>query len=239
MKMFKHAAVLVAASAIAVGSASAQYTVGTPGSGQGTTYPFGQGAGYTKFQQFLDASYFTGPLNINAVTFYRTANTTGTFQQGTFSLFLNTTTTTLANYSFNNPPANETIANRMLIGTVTIPNATTTAPTLTFTGLGMYNYNPTAGNLLIDVDFTPIGGFFAFGRATFDTFTDPVGNQSNLVATSSDPQALFGGTASSRGNGLVATFGVTTTVTPEPSSVVLMAAGLAGLFAVARRRKMA
>jgi hypothetical protein len=235
MHSLKRATTLIVASVVALSSASAQATVGTPGTGQGTTYPFGQGAGYTKFQEFLSASYFTAPLNINAVTFYRTANTAGAFQQGTFSLFLNSTTTTLANYNFGNPGANEVVGNRRLIGTVTIPNATTTASTLTFTGAGAFTYNPAAGNLLIDVDFAPVGGFFAPGRATFDTFSDPVGNQSNLVATASDPQALFGGTASSRGQGLVATFDVAPTVVPEPSSVVLMAAGMFGLLVAARR----
>lgn len=236
MKSVKHAAAILLASAMTAGSIAAQVTVGTPGAGQGTTYPFGQSAGFTKFQEFLAASYFTGPININAVTFYRTTGTTGTFQQGTFSLYLNTTTTTLASYNFSNPGANEVLANRRLIGTVTIPNATTTAPTLTFAGGGTFNYNPAAGNLLIDVDFTPIGSQFATGRATFDTFTDPVGNQSNLLATASDPNVPFGNTASARGSGLVATFGVATVV-PEPSSVVLMTAGLAGVLVAARRRR--
>lgn len=238
MKLFNRAAVLLLSSSVALLSASAQVTVGTPGAGQGTTYPFGQSAGFTRFQEFLSASYFSAPLNINAVTFYRTANTTGTFQQGTFALYLNSTTTTLANYSFSNPSANETVANRKLIGTVTIPNATTTAPTLTFSGGGMFSYNPAMGNLLIDVDFTPIGSQFATGRATFDTFSDPVGNQSNLVATASDPNVPFGNTASARGQGLVVTLGVASTVVPEPSTVVLMAAGFAGLAVVAGRRKM-
>lgn len=239
MKLFKPAAVLLLASAFAAESASGQVTVGTPGAGQGTTYPFGQSAGYTKFQQFLDASYFSNAMNVNSVTFYRTTGTTGTFQQGTFNLYLNTTSTTLANYSFNNPGANEVLANRTLIGTVVIPNATFTAPTLTFTGLGQYMYNPSMGNLLIDVDFTPIGSQFAQGRATFDTFSDPVGNQSTLLATASDPNIPFGNTASSRGRGLVATFGVAAdTVVPEPSSVVLMSAGLAGLLVAARRKKL-
>jgi hypothetical protein len=237
MKSFKYAAVLLLG-ALTAATASAQITVGVPGSGQGTTYPLGQGAGYTKFQQFMSSSYFTSPFTVDAVTFYRSANSTGTFQQGTFSLYLNTTTTTLANYSTNNPAANEVLANRTLIGTVVIPNATTTAPTITFSGLGQYMYNPALGNLLIDIDFAPVGAQFAVGRATFDTFGDPAGNQSMLVATISDPNVPFGSTAGSRGRGLVTTFGVAATVVPEPSTYALMSAGLAALLVVARRRKL-
>jgi hypothetical protein len=238
MSLLKRVTVLVVASAVAVGSVSAQVTVGTPGAGQPNNFPFGKSAGYTKFQEFLNASYFTAPLNINAVTFYRTANTTGTFQQGTFSLFLNSTTTTLNNYNFSNPSANEVAANRKLIGTFVVADAATTAATIKFTGAGTFNYNPAMGNLLIDVDFTPVGGFFGGGSATFDSFSDQVNfNQSNLVATSSDPNVPFGYNASARGSGLVATFGVASTVVPEPSSVFLMSAGLAGLLFAARRKK--
>ena len=228
MIRFTKFAVALAVSAVAASSAAAQVTVGVPGNAaNGTTYPFGMAAGFTKFQQIYDASLFSAPFGINSVSFYSKLNS-GTLQQGTFNFYLNTTSTTIAGSNGGNPLANETVANRKFFGTLTVGNATTNAPpVLTLAGT-TFNYNPASGNLVLDIDFTPVGSLFATGRASFDQYYDP------RVGTSSDVQAFLGVTNGIRGTGLVTTFNAS--VVPEPSSVFLMMAGLAGVGFAARRR---
>lgn len=226
----------LAMSAVMAATASAQVTIGAVGNAaNGTTYPFGFSGGYTKFQQIYDASLFTAPLSIGSVSFYSKPGTQ-ILQQGTFNFYFNTTTTAPVGVNTGNPGANEVVANRLFFGTFVI-GANVDAPSvLTFTGTSAFSYNPAAGNLVLDVDFAPIGNFVNSGRAAFDQYFDEQGT--TKVATSSDPQALFGGTAGVRGRGLVTTFGASQiAVVPEPSTVLLMSAGLAAIVAVGARRR--
>jgi len=222
---------LVAMSAIAVSAASAQVTIGTIGNaGTGSTYPFGFSGGYTKFQQVYSSTLFTSPLSIGTVSFYSKPGTQ-ILQQGTYNFYFNRTATAPANVNTGNPSANET-GPRQFFGTYTIGANVDAPDVLSFAG-ATYFYDPTGGNLVLDVDFTPIGNLVNSGRAAFDRYFDVQGT--TLVATSSDAQAFFGTTAGSRGSGLVTTFGPSTTV-PEPSTIAFVAAGLAAVFVLKRRR---
>ena len=230
------AAATIAASFAVASIASAQVTIGTVGNaGTGSTYPFGFSGGYTQFQQVYSSSLFTGPLNIGAVSFYSKPGTQ-ILQQGTFNFYFNTTSVSAANFNTGNPAMNDVAATRQTFGTFVI-GANQDAPNvLTFTGTSAFAYNPLGGNLILGVTFTPIGNLVNSGRAAFDRYFDQPG--STLVATSSDAQAFFGITAGSRGTGLVTTFAPSTTV-PEPSTMVLLTAGLAGIGLWSRRRSRA
>jgi len=226
------------ASAMIAATATAQVTIGTVGNaGSGTTYPLGFSGGYTKFQQVYAASLFTSPFSIGTVSFYSKPGTE-ILQQGTFNFYFNTTSTAPSAVNTGNPTANEMVANRSFFGTFVIGAGVDAPSVLSFTGTNAFNYNPASGNLVLDIDFAPIGNLVNSGRAAFDRYFDVPGT--TLVATSSDPQAFFGVTAGSRGSGLVTTFGPKAggmAVVPEPSTVVLFSAGLAAMGLVGYRRR--
>lgn len=226
-------AAAVLASVLAVGSASAQVTIGTIGEpSSGTTFPFGYAVGYTKFQQIYSASLFSSPLSIGSISFYSNPGTQ-VMQAGTYTFSFSQTSVAPGGITTGNPAANET-GPRQAFGSVTVA-ARTDAPSI-FTVLGStYNYNPSGGNLVLNIDFVNSQGFTFDPRASFDRYTNPQGQV--LVAATSDRQ--FQGTTGATNNiPLVTTFGPSTTV-PEPSTYVLMAVGLAGLAFVSRRRTIA
>ena len=236
MNLIKRGTALIAASTIALAGASAQTTIGVVGNGaNGNTYPLGFSGGYSKFQQVYNASLFSGPLSFNNISFYSKPGTQ-ILQQGTFNFYLNTTSVDPTAMNYGSPTANENVANRQFFGTYTV-GANIDAPAVVSFAGNTFNYNPAAGNLVLDIDFTYVGNFINQNRAAFDSYFDP------RVSTASDPQALFGSTAGSKGAGLVTTFasgGVNTfAVVPEPSSVLLVGAGLLSLLVVARKRKSA
>ncbi len=219
--------------AVAASGAAAQVTIGTPGAaGNGSNYPFGHSGGWTKFQQLYSSTLFTAPLNIGSVSFFTKPNT-GILQQGTFNFFFSTTTVAPVDVNTSTPSANVT-GPRQAFGTLTIAANTAAPSVLTVTG-SPFLYDPMQGNLLLEVDFTAIGGGFAIpARAAFDLYRDAPGEF--LVSTASDRQ--FGVLASNgiRGQGLVTRFGEANVV-PEPESVLLMVSGLVGLAMAVRARR--
>jgi hypothetical protein len=118
--------------------------------------------------------------------------------------------------------------NTQLFGTFSIGGASPPALSfLAFNGAA-YNYNPAAGNLLLDVRVSSIT---AFGSTFFRSRNNaPGGNYS---------RAFDFGTGF-EGFGLDTRFrGGPTQVVPEPSTYVLLATGLGAVGFVARRRKQA
>ena len=116
----------------------------------GNSFPFG-GNG-TRYQEAYASSYFPGPIAITAISFFGGG---GNLYAGTYQVSLSTITTSvnsLSNTNFNSNLG----ANNTMFATVALSG---TAPaTLTFTG-GPFNYDPSQGNLLVDIQIiNPVSG---------------------------------------------------------------------------------
>ena len=224
-------------------SATAQTTVGTPTPGEGNCFPFscnstsspsGQDIDY---QQLYSSTAFSGPISFNTISFQDSGLN--------FSNF------------FPNSPPNPSL----LAGDYDITFSTTSSPLGTeyqigpvsntetfyagylpssgdFTGFsiagGTYHYDPSQGNLLIEV--------VASNQAVTPNVGQPV-NSYEAEDTSGDVLSRAynetGGSSNSDGDGLVTTFSTSTAVSaaPEPSTWLLMFAGIGGIGLMMRRAK--
>ncbi|MCC6242422.1 MAG: PEP-CTERM sorting domain-containing protein [Gemmatimonadaceae bacterium] len=217
------------ASALLAAPITAQVTIGTPNTVQPNSFPFGSSVGFTTFQQIYNGSLFTGPLNINSISLFNSRGS-GNLQAGTFNLFLSTTTVGAS--GITNTPANNRTGPLTAFATVTYASNTAAPGMLTFTG-APFAFDPLAGNLLFEVQFTPIG--FNTNAAFFDRIgvNDAARSQ---VGTASNTSLVFG-TNGSPNSGFVTQFGEAgVSVVPEPGTWALMAFGLTGLAMVARRK---
>lgn len=200
-------------------------TFGTPNVGQGDCFPFGCPSFHNQFEQVYSSTGFTDPLTISSISFYNSIGT-GVLGYDSYSVYLSQTTANPASLS-DTPSANIT-GPETLFGSY-VANGDATGSVFTLSGTG-FNYDPTLGNLLLDIKFTVKS--YNQNIAYFDLAT------TSTVGVVSD-ESPFAGDDDMKGKGLVTTFnlGSTAAVTPEPATMTLMAIGLVGMMPAFGRRK--
>lgn len=217
---------LLACSALAT-PAIASVVVGAPGdAGSGNCFPFGCATG-TTYQQVYDASNFSAPLAINSLSFYNTQYNSGTqhVNTGNYTISLSTTSKAV------NGLDTTVFANNIGADDLTVFSGDLSGQTIVFGGrldialTSTFNYNPSGGNLLVNITYGggSAGGVFLDARnGTFGTISSRAQN--------------FGSAYDSYG--LVTGFDVAGSTVPEPASWALMVAGF-GLVGSALRRRVA
>lgn len=223
---FSLSAALLAASAL-FAPASAQVTVGTAEPGTGNCYPIGCNEGLTRYQQVYSSTAFAGVTSISAFTYFHTQYQPGIgfYSAGTYNFSFGYTSMAVNGLS-GNLNANVT-SPQTLFATLIIAPGTSSAPsTFTVNGNAAFNYDPTLGNLLMDV--------------TIDNVVSQNSTYLDVDESGSSTSRAFGmgGDGTADASGLVTRFETgTTTVTPEPASFAMVGVGMLGLGLIARRRK--
>jgi len=187
----------------------------------GNIFPFGGTVGTlgTVYQQvYASFNFGFGPVLISEIDFFL-SDCCGTLNTGTFNIFLSTTSAPVDGLNTTNFDANRG-ANNTLFGSFALGGI---APlTLAFTGPAFF-YNPAAGNLLVDVR----SSITSSGSAGFKANN---GDAGGVYSRAHDFGTGFAG------YGLQTRF-ISTVITPEPASILLVATGLAGIAVLCRRRR--
>src|SRR3974390_41178 len=219
------------------GPAFATIIIGLPPDpGNGNCFPFG--CSYSgEYQQVYSASQFSGPIEIGDLEFYNTKyNSSATsMNSGTWTISLSTTSAnwnTLSSNFASNIGANHTV---VFSGNLAQPWAF--GDTLHIDLSTPFLYDPTSGNLLMDVS---VSGAIAGGIIFFDTngFNGGGDNGNTFLGR---VFCLGGGPCGTSGfvdagYGLVTGFSTAQSV-PEPASLALFASSLGALGLLGWRRK--
>lgn len=216
--------ILFLAGFAAAASFGATITVGVP-IGSSNAFPFtgtSPGGMGSRYQQAYSASDFTEAMAITDISFFR--QQTGTFRTATYSLYLSTISAGIDSLSVANFDANRGSDNTLF---ATLSLSGSLPAVLTFSG-GPFLYNPTSGNLLLDVTVTGIG---TSGNGGFEWQSSSSGTFSRYYDFSNPALA-------SVGTGLVTRFDYNTAI-PEPQSFGLIGLGLAGLLGIKRKIRSA
>ena len=175
-----------------------------------------------EYQQVYSALDFSGPVLITAISFPELYATQGS-EVGTYSIRFSTTSAGVnglsTTYAQNIGADNSVFTS----GSFALQGSS-----LTFTGTNPFFYNPKNGNLLLDV----------FNYGVTGAGGDPV----LMFGPSPDTSRVYNGggqgTPVADNRALVTTFTYTsvTSVTPEPSGVILLGTGMLALTGLARKR---
>jgi len=221
---FKFVLAVLVTAAAAGASRAASITVGDGNSGDGNSIPFSGGyqtiLNATEYQQVYDASFFgSSSVSIESITFHAWRDS-GANADGTYTLSLSTTSKAVNGLDAtmsNNLGANDTV-----IFSGPLPAY---GPTLTFHGAQPFVYDPTQGNLLLDI---------AISGVTSGSVAFYIAQNVDFVGSS----RMVDGTAiGTNGIGLVTTFGIGDGAVPEPASLAMLATALPGALILGRPRR--
>jgi hypothetical protein len=217
--------------------------IGTPAdAGDGNCFPFGcVRPGGDRYQQVYAASNFLLPFTITDISFFNTEFVTGGDQNsGTYNFWLSTTTKAVNGLDAD---MNANVGTNELFGSFVLTGGA--PPVLTFaTTTGGFVYDPSLGNLLLDIQIT---GISHVGTSTAtEVYLDA--RNGTALPTQFSRMHNFGAVPAGFANyGLVTMFEGTTGsgsdvnsvvgVVPEPGTVFLLATGLVGLGMATRRRQ--
>lgn len=199
--------------------------IGAPASLASNCIPFGC-AYAAEYQQVYNQGQFSGPITITGLDFYNTQTNSGAtaMNSGNWSISLSTTSADWS--SLSSTFASNLGANNTTVFSGNLSQPWTFGDTLKINFTTPFTYDPSEGNLLLDVfaSGTSSPGGLLFFDANF-------GN--SYLGRVYD----FGGSAVNSGYGLVTGFetGEASPI-PEPSSFLLLGTGLMAAAGMIRRK---
>lgn len=202
----------------------------------GNCYPFmcndsGTNVGPSiDYQQVYSSTAFSGATTITSITWYFDANDGGNALAigGTYTFSWGYAAFNSVNNLSTNLPSNY-ISGPNLLGTATIPaGGINDNPTLTLSGFTAFTYDPSLGNLLLEISVTnqdnvPNGSGNGYNEAD------------NSGTVTSRAYCLTNAGCFADSVGLVTTFGTGSGV-PEPGTLVMFGSGIIGIAGVLRRK---